>query len=149
MKKNRKYKQGIFTPKHPEKYKGTFPITYRSGWECKCMMVFDHNPNILMWGSESIVIPYSNPLTGRVSRYFTDFNILMRDKDGNIKKFLIELKPYSQTIPPTQKNKRSRTLLKQQADYVKNQAKWKAASEYSQKHGFQFVVLTEKQLSML
>lgn len=148
MKKNANFKQGIFTPKHPEKYKGSFPITYRSGWECKCMLMFDHNPNILSWGSETVVIPYQNPLTGRISRYFTDFNVTMRDKNGDIKKFLIEIKPHAQTLPPSQRNKKTKTLLRQQAEYVKNQAKWKAATEFSQKHGCQFVILTEKHLML-
>lgn len=107
----------------------------------------DANPNILSWGSESIIIPYPNPLTGRVSRYFVDFNISLRDKNGDLKKFLVEVKPHSQTLPPTQK-KMSKGLLKKQAEYVKNQAKWKAATEYAQTKGYQFVILTEKHLGL-
>lgn len=107
----------------------------------------DSNPNILSWGSESVIIPYPNPLTGRVSRYFVDFNISLRDKNGNLKKFLVEVKPHSQTLPPTQK-KVTKSLLKKQAEYVKNQAKWKAATEYAQVKGYQFVILTEKHLGL-
>lgn len=110
--------------------------------------MFDHNPNILTWGSETVVIPYPNPLTGRISRYFTDFNITMRNKNGEFKKFLIEIKPHSQTIPPVQKNRNNKTLMRQQSEYIKNQAKWKAATEYSERHGCQFVILTEKHLNM-
>jgi hypothetical protein len=148
VKKNSKYKQGIFSPKNKEKYKGSFPIMFRSSWECKLMRWADLNPSVLSWGSESIVIPYQNPLTGRVSRYFVDFNVTMRDKNGELKKFLIEVKPYSQTIPPVQKNRKTKSLMRQQAEYVKNQAKWQAAMQWSQKHNQTFVILTEKQLGI-
>ena len=109
--------------------------------------MLDNNPNIVSWGSESIVIPYENPLTGRISRYFVDFNITMRDKEGNLKKFLIEIKPYSQTIPPVQ-TRNTRSLQRRQAEYIKNQAKWKAAIAFANTKGSQFVVLTEKHLNL-
>ena len=112
------------------------------------MRFFDLNPNILSWGSESVIIPYQNPLTGRVSRYFVDFNVTMRDKSGELKKYLIEVKPYAQTIPPVQKNRKTKSLMRQQAEYVKNQAKWQAAMQWSQKHDQTFVILTEKQLGI-
>ncbi len=148
MKKNSKYRQGIFSPKNKEKYKGSFPIMFRSSWECKLMRWADLNPNVLSWGSESVVIPYQNPLTGRVSRYFVDFNVTMRDKNGELKKFLIEVKPFSQTIPPVQKNRKTKSLMRQQAEYVKNQAKWQAAQSFSESRGYTFTIITEKQLGI-
>ena len=148
MKKNSKFRQGVFSPQHKEKYKGSFPILYRSSWECKAMRFFDLNPNVLSWGSESIVIPYQNPLTGRVSRYFVDFNITMLDKNGELKKFLIEIKPSSQTVPPVQKNRKTKSLMRQQAEYIKNQAKWQAARSFCEAKGSTFVIITEKQLGL-
>lgn len=147
-KQTQKYRQGKFVPRFPEKYKGSFPIYFRSSWELKFQRWADANPSILSWGSESIVIPYQNPLTGRISRYFVDFNITMRDKNGEIKKFLIEVKPYSQTLPPVQKNKKTKSLIYQQAEYVKNQAKWAAAKAFSESRGSTFVIITEKQLGL-
>ena len=141
----RKYKQGIYRPKFPEKYKGSLPIYYRSQWECKACGFFDHNPAVISWGSESVVIPYPNPLTGRVSRYFVDFDVVMKDKQGNIKKLLVEVKPYVQTLPPVQ-TKNTKSLMKRQAEYIKNQAKWKSAREYADKRGYTFTLITEKQL---
>lgn len=108
----------------------------------------DYNPAVVSWGSESVVIPYQNPLTGRVSRYFVDFNVSMRDKQGNLKKFLIEVKPHTQTLPPSQQTRNTRSLIRRQAEYIKNQAKWKAAVEWSSKKGYEFVILTEKQLKI-
>ena len=149
MKKNSKYRQGIYTLAHPEKYKGNKnQICWRSSWECKMMKFLDYNPNVVEWSSEETVIPYQNPLTGRVSRYFVDFYAKMKDKNGEIKKFLIEVKPHSQTIPPVQKNRKTRSLIYQQAEYVKNQAKWKSAVEYCSKRNMNFVILTEKQLGL-
>jgi len=146
VKKNRNYRQGIYSPINKEKYKGTFPIIYRSSLELRFMKWVDANSNVLTWGSESIVIPYQNPLTGRISRYFTDFNIVMKDKQGEFKKFLIEIKPHSQTLPPVQKNRKTKSLIYQQAEYVKNQAKWQSALEYCSKRNMNFVLLTEKHL---
>lgn len=145
-KRTKSFRQGVFNIKNKEKYKGTFPIYYRSAWEARCMAMFDHNPNIISWGSESVIVPYQNPLTGRVSRYFIDFNVTMRDKEGNLKKFLIEIKPHAQTLPPVQ-TRNTKSLLRRQGEYIKNQKKWEAARAFAAKHGSEFVVLTEKHLN--
>jgi len=144
-KRTRSFRQGVFNIKNKEKYRGSLPVFYRSSWEAKIMAILDHNPNILSWGSESVVISYENPLTGRISRYFIDFNMTMRDKEGNLKKFLIEIKPHAQTIPPSQ-TKNTRSLQRRQGEYIKNQKKWEAARSFAAKHGSNFVVLTEKHL---
>jgi hypothetical protein len=148
VKKNPKYRQGIFKPNYPQKYKGTLPIYFRSSYELKFQKWADNNPNVLSWGSETIIIPYQNPLTGRVSRYFTDFNIVIKDKTGNIQKFLIELKPSSQTQAPVQKGKQMKTFLRQQAEYIKNRAKWDAAKQFAESRGIIFTILTEKHLGL-
>jgi len=107
----------------------------------------DHNPAILTWGSESVIVPYQNPLTQRVSRYFVDFNITLRNKNGEIKKYLVEIKPSVQTIPPAP-TRNTKSLLRRQAEYVKNRAKWEAATQFATKKGSEFVVLTEKHLGL-
>lgn len=146
-KRTSKFKQGIFRPNHPEKYKGTQPILYRSSYELKYMRWCDYNPAVISWGSESIIIPYQNPLTGKVSRYFVDSNITLRTKDGTLKKYLIEIKPSIQTIPP-KPGKNTKALLRRQAEYVKNRAKWQAAEQWSKKKGYEFTILTEKHLGL-
>ena len=149
MKKNSKYKQGLYRIQNKEKYKGNPDnCFFRSGWELRVQKFLDLNPNVLEWSSEETIIPYQNPLTGRVSRYFVDFYAKMKDKQGNIKKYLIEVKPYSQTIPPVQKTKKTKTLIRQQAEYLKNQAKWSAAMQFCKKYDQTFVILTEKQLGI-
>jgi len=146
-KRTSKFKQGIFNPVNKEKYKGTLPILYRSSYELKYMRWADHNPAIISWGSESIIIPYQNPLTGRVSRYFVDSNITLKTKNGEFKKYLIEIKPAIQTMPP-KPTKNTRSLLRRQAEYVKNRAKWAAAEQWSKKKGYEFTILTEKHLGL-
>jgi hypothetical protein len=142
-----KFKQGIFKPQHPQKYCGTHPILYRSSYELKYFRWCDHNPAVIKWGSESIIIPYQNPLTGRVSRYFVDSNITVKTKTGELKKFLIEIKPFIQTQPP-KPTRNTKSLLRRQAEYVKNRAKWAAAEEWSKKKGYEFTILTEKHLGL-
>jgi len=147
MKKSRSFKQGVFRPRFPDKYKGTFPILYRSSYEKRFMVWCDSNPHIIQWGSESIVIPYQNPLTGRVSRYFVDNNITVKESNGTVKKYLIEIKPSIQTQPPKQ-TRNTKALFRRQLEYVKNRAKWKAAQEWSEKKGYKFYIITEKQLGI-
>ncbi len=149
MKKNRNYRQGMYSPRFPQKYKGNVNnIVYRSNYELVAFRFFDLNPNVLEWSSEETIIPYANPLTGRISRYFVDVYAKMKDKNGEIKKYLIEIKPHSQTLPPVQKNRKTKSLVYQQAEYVKNQAKWQAATQWCSTKNMTFVILTEKHLGL-
>ena len=142
-----KYKQGVFKPLNPSKYHGSTPIIYRSGLELQYFRFFDKNPAILTWSSESIIVPYYNPLTGRTHRYFVDNSVTMRDKTGTIKKYLVEIKPHSKLVPPSPSNRRSpKNTAMLQREYVQNKAKWLAASEWSRKHGYQFIIITEKHM---
>jgi hypothetical protein len=149
MKKKRtsQFKQGVFNCINKQKYKGTYPILYRSSYEIRFMRWADMNPSVLSWGSESVIIPYHNPLTGRTSRYFVDFNLTLKDKNGAIRKFLVEIKPAVQTIPP-KPSRNTKALLRRQAEYVKNRAKWDAAKQFAVKKDSEFVILTEKHLGL-
>lgn len=107
----------------------------------------DHNPHVVSWGSESIIIPYQNPLTGRISRYFVDNNITIKTKEGIVKKYLIEIKPSIQTLPP-KATRNTKSLMRKQAEYVKNRAKWAAAEQWAKKKNYEFTILTEKHLGL-
>jgi hypothetical protein len=136
----RQAQNGLFVPKHPEKYKGKTPISYRSSWELVVFNQFDAHPNILEWASESISIPYQNPLTGRYSMYIPDLLVVYSDKYGKKHAELIEIKPAKEAIQEKIKSKRDA------AAFLINQAKWQAAYKYCQKHGLVFRILTEMQL---
>jgi hypothetical protein len=149
MKKDKRFRQGIFKPKNKNKYIGNDSPTYRSSWELKFFRWADCNENILAWGSENIIIPYTSPLDGKVHRYFVDNFIVFRDRNGNKQKFLIEIKPSKQVAKPTTvKGKHRRTILYEQKTWVVNQAKWKAAEEWSKRKGYKFLIITEKELGI-
>ena len=83
--------KGKFKPKNPIKYKGDLKeIVYRSSWELKMMKYCDTTKSIVEWGSEEIVIPYLSPWDGRYHRYFPDFYVKVRSKNGSLKKYIIE-----------------------------------------------------------
>lgn len=142
-----KLHQGEFKPKHPEKYKGKFPIIYRSSWELKFMHELDDRPDVVYWSSESVIIQYFHPYKRRIARYFPDFLVAFKNKEDKINKWLVEVKPYRETIPPiSKKRQRSTTKLYQEATYLVNSEKWKAAEKYCKDNGLQFKLLTEKEL---
>ena len=141
--------KGRFTPRKPEKYKGDPKnIIYRSSWEKKCMIYFDNTDNIVWWSSEELIIPYYSPVDKRMHRYFPDFIIKVKRKDGSIMTYVIEVKPFSQTQKPVQKTRRTKKFLQEAATYVVNQSKWKAAEEFCHEHGWEFKILTEKELGV-
>ena len=79
-----KYHQGKFHPRNPQKYKGDYNnIVYRSSWEVHFMRYCDRNDNIIEWGSEEIFIPYFDPTTKKLRRYFPDFIMKVKDNQGN------------------------------------------------------------------
>ncbi len=149
MKKDRRFRQGIFKPIYSEKFVGAKDPVYRSSYELKFFRWADTNSNILAWGSENIIIPYTSPLDGRVHRYFVDNFVIFKDKNNVKQKFLIEIKPSSQVAKPINvKNKQRRTILYEQKTWIINQAKWKAAEEWSKRKGYKFLILTEKELGI-
>ena len=141
-----RYHQGTFRPKNPCKYKGNVNnITYRSRWELMCMMKFDSHPDIIEWSSEEVVVKYISPLDLKVHRYFIDFKIVMRDKTGNVKTVLIEVKPKKQTTPPKVNTsaKPNRRYINEVATWGVNEAKWKAARLYCKERGWTFEIINE------
>lgn len=144
----RHYHQGTYKVKNPQKYRGNLSnVTYRSSWELKFMREADRNPSFLSWSSEENVIPYISPVDGRPHRYFIDFYAEIRSRTGEVKKYLIEVKPDAQTRPP--KYKRLTESVKEQIKtYAVNDAKWKAATEYCRQRGYEFIILTEEHLNV-
>jgi hypothetical protein len=150
MPRDSKYNQGRFHPQNPEKYKGDIQnIIYRSSWELKFMQWCDRNPNVIEYASEEFCIPYLSPIDGRVHRYFPDFIMKVKEQSGEIKKYIIEIKPKRQTVPPVQTSKkRTRTFINEVKTYAVNEAKWKAAEEWCKDHLLEFKVITEDQLGI-
>lgn len=140
--------KGYFKPKNPQKYRGDpTNIVYRSRWELLVMSRFDIDPNVIWWSSEETVIPYRSPIDNRIHRYYVDFTARVNTSDGKTKTVLIEVKPYNQTIPPAIKeNTRSKKYINEVTTWGVNSAKWKAAREYCKDRGYEFIIMTEKNL---
>lgn len=137
------FKQGVYSPRHPEKYVGDpSKIVFRSSWELEMCRMLDNNKNILRWSSEEIAIPYLKPTTGKVHRYYPDFWVEYRDRNGQIKQELIEIKPYAQVNP----NVKSRLTEYDKLTYAINVAKWQAAQQFCDKKGIKFRILTENSM---
>ena len=141
------YKQGLFTPKNPQKYMGDPKnIVYRSGWEKRVMDSLDDNLNVIRWASEEIAIPYLSPIDNRVHRYFVDFYVEAVGRDGGKRVMLLEVKPKAQTQEPQKKSRRTKRYITEVVTYGVNQAKWKAAEEYCKDRGWEFRLITESEL---
>jgi hypothetical protein len=144
---NKTYK-GIFKPKNPAKYNGDASnIIYRSSWELRVMKYFDDNPNVIWWASEELSIPYKSPVDNRMHKYYPDFVAKLKVKTGLIKTVMIEVKPNAQTKMPVQKRQTKR-FIQESATYAINQEKWRAADLFCKEHGWQFQILTEKELGL-
>ena len=141
----RKSYKGRYRPKNKNKYKGNpANVIYRSLWERRFMVYCDTNPAILEWGSEELIIPYKSPLDSKIHRYFPDFYIKYKDKEGKLRKLIVEVKPKKYTVAPTKKPKRKTIKWQNEVrEYLKNTAKWEAAKQWSGKRGMEFTILTE------
>lgn len=127
----KKYPEPVgFHPRNPQKYVGDVnSIIMRSSWEIKFAIWLDSNPAVLKWGSEIKAIPYFSTVDGRIRRYYPDFWVLVKGRDGEDKRLLIEIKPRSQILPP--KSKKHKTLKEETITWKRNQDKWTAAKEYA------------------
>lgn len=151
-KKDTRFKQGVYIPKNKEKYKGRDYPRYLSSWELKFFRFCDIEPAILEWSSEAIVIPYLSPIDNKVHNYITDAVIKMKTKEG-VKRFLVEVKPYKQTLKPVMRlNKKTskpcKSSIYEQLTFLRNQAKWDAAKKWCKKHDMEFTIITEHHLNI-
>ena len=134
------FRQGIYTVRNPGKYVGKGTPRYRSGWEMTFMMFLDSNDNIVQWASESITIPYRNPITGKQSMYVPDFFVTYRGRDNTTRAELIEIKPKKQSLIESKMNDRDRAIV------AVNYAKWASAQKWCQRNGLTFRVINEDQI---
>ena len=107
------------------------------------MQYLDKSPYIVSWAYEPRSIKYldKSSCPPRVRRYFIDFTAVV--KAGPVLKTVwLEVKPYCESCPPKPTAKPEAKLL-----WLKNSCKWSAASEIAKSRGYEFHVITEKQLS--
>lgn len=135
-----KWAQGIYEVRNPDKYIGRGKPKYRSSWEMMFFQFCDNNPAIIKWASESIHIPYKNPLTGKQTIYVPDIFMMYQNKHGQQLAELIEIKPSAQT------NIAEARSIRDKAAVAVNHAKWAAANAYCKRMGMKFRVVTESEL---
>ena len=134
-----------YIPLFPEKYTGDpSNIIMRSSWETRFASWCDKNPSVLKLNSEETIIPYKCPTDNRIHRYFVDFKIYVNTG----KTYLVEVKPKTQTLPPIYPGKRTQRYLQESLAFMKNQAKWEAASEFAKDRGWEFKIITEHELGL-
>jgi hypothetical protein len=137
--------KGEFTPANARKYIGKYPIIYRSSWELTMMRKFDEHPNVIAWASETVSIPYQNPLTGKWSMYIPDFLVVYQDKNGMKRAEIIEVKPLKER-PDYQRKQGERLSERTKLAQAINAAKWTAAVKFCAKNHLSFRVASEDEM---
>jgi hypothetical protein len=132
-----KYAQGKYQIKNPDKYMGKRLPSYRSSWEFTFMSFCDNNPAVLNWTSESIKIPYFNPVSGKNTIYVPDFLIVYLDANQRKHTELVEIKPTKETTMESAKSYRDKLSV------AINMAKWAAADSWARANNMRFRVVTE------
>lgn len=142
------YNQDWYVLKNPDKYIGKSAPYYRSSYELKFFEWADTRSNVVSWGSETVVIPYFNPVKKRQARYFVDIVITYLNKNGDTITEIIEIKPLAQCARPKKRGgkKAEQTFLKECIDWDTNNAKWAAAEKYARARGWIFRIITEESL---
>ena len=135
-----KFAQGPYTVKNTAKYVGNGVPRYRSGWELAFMRFLDNNDNVMQWASESIQIPYRNPVTGKQSIYVPDFLITYKTRQNTLIAELIEIKPKKQSIIESKMSNKDRMVV------AINYAKWDQATKWCKRNGLKFRVITEEDM---
>ena len=146
-------RHGVYRPQNMGKYIGSSLPVFRSSWELKAFMSLDRNSKILRWGSENFVISYVDETRGNEThRYVIDlfFEIADVTEGGKPIRWLIEIKPESQSVMPKATKRKSQAKLAEETAIVRrNQCKWRAAVAFCKARGWHFGVYTENGIRRL
>jgi hypothetical protein len=160
MRRKGNWAQNTFNPKNPDKClnmkmnNAKLPF-YRSSWEAKMFNWCDENKNVVRWGSEILAIPYIYDIEKvkgihKTHKYYPDLYCEIRNKQGLIEKFVIEIKPVKQKNKPIKPKRRTKKALKNYTyavhEYVKNQNKWKYARSFCEGKNWKFRIVTEENI---
>jgi hypothetical protein len=138
-----------YKPINSSKYKGDpTNIVCRSSWERKFCVWCDYTDTVLLWSSEEYVIPYISPLDSKTHRYFPDFYVKIRNANGKIEEWIVEVKPAAQTKEPKKQSRMTKRYINEVKTYAVNKYKWDYALEWCKDRNFKFVIFTERELGI-
>ena len=137
-----------FVPVNRNKYVGNVDkILCKSLWERKLCKYLDIQDSVIKWCYECVKIPYMSPIDKKKHTYYPDFMVMLKEKTGDIKTIIVEVKPEKQTKEPV--NKKKKSYKNELVTFLINEAKWKAAFEFCQDRNMKFMILTEKDLGII
>jgi hypothetical protein len=138
----------LLNENHKKKYVGDLNnIVLRSSWERDFFEILIRNPNVLKVSSEEVIIPYYFSVDKKMHRYYPDFWFELKKENGEIKRYLVEVKPYAQTQKPVRKSTRRQSEIKYRRElftYMKNLSKWQSAINFCINKDWKFIFLTER-----
>ena len=138
-----------YTPVYPHKYKGNSKmIICRSSWERKFCQWCDMNNSIVSWASEEFSIPYVSPKDNRVHKYYPDYLIKVKEKNDMIKTYVVEVKPYKQTMPPKPRSRKTKSYSNRVCYLCSQSGKVESCKRICEDHRIEFKVVTEKELGI-
>lgn len=152
------WKQGEYKIQYPDKYLLQKKVVkYKSNLEERVCYFLDCNSNVVKWQYEGMSIPYLKPIFmgGKLHhveehKYVIDFYAEIKDNDGSIKKYIIEVKSKSATKPPIKPkrmtNKAHQRYLQECATFAVNSNKWSSAKKYCEDNGIIFKMLLDDQI---
>ena len=88
-------------------------------------------------------------MDGQFHRYFVDFFIKIKTKTGEVKRYLIEVKPFRFTQEPVIPQRKTKQFINEVYQWAVNNAKWDAAKKVAKQNGWEFMLITEKDLGVL
>jgi hypothetical protein len=103
---------------------------------------------VIQWSSEELTIRYISPIDGKVHRYFPDFVVKRRNKEGKIETLVLEVKPLEQTKEPKKQTKITKKYINEVKTWGINKYKWEAARKYCEERDWKFQIITEKELGI-
>lgn len=147
------YMQDEYKLVHPEKYVGDKPPFYRSSYERRFFHYCDNNKNVTKWASEPFFIEYLYKEDGKKHKYWIDAFVVIKDNSGIEHTYIVEIKPEDQVKKPNEIKLPRRKTVKAMENYLyavkqaqKNQDKWEAARLFCEQKGYEFKIITEKEL---
>jgi hypothetical protein len=169
------FKQGFYTPRHPEKYiENKKRVRHLSPEEIRTRRIANSNATVIKWGSGRFAIRYLSSWELRMHR-FLDFNATVikwssepfavryvKPTDGKIHRYYPDywvkyrnrkgqIVQEVLEVKPSNQTRRSRrrnpkARLYEDMVYSVNLAKWSACEKFCDKYGLKFYRITEKDL---